>query len=127
MLLQLSALMLGGAMGALCRFGVTTLAQQYWGKSFPYGILMANMLGSFAIGFLVVLFMSRSDVNPALKLGLMTGFLGAFTTFSSFSLDSLMLFESGELLKTLLNVVLNVSGALIAVWLGTLLARAVIS
>ena len=94
---EVVAIALGGALGALSRFWATNLANILFGTDFPYGIMIINILGSFAIGVLFILLIERSLMPTALGTGLIVGFLGAFTTFSTFSLQALGLLESGRL------------------------------
>lgn len=122
---QIIAIMLGGALGALSRFIVSQLAIVLLGKGFPYGILIVNVLGSLLMGFLSVYFLTKMNGDPMLRMAILIGFLGAFTTFSSFSIDTLLLLESGAVAKGLLNVAANVCLSLLAVWVGMLMARSV--
>ncbi|RVU84096.1 fluoride efflux transporter CrcB [Leucothrix sargassi] len=115
--------MLGGALGALSRYGVAQLMLTAFGRSFPYATLTVNVLGSFCMGYLTVYFMSKVNVDPMIRLFLLVGFMGAFTTFSTFSMDTLNLIESGFVTKAFLNILLNVTCSLTAVWLGVILAR----
>jgi len=117
------AIALGGALGALSRFWVSDLIYQTYGRSFPWGTLAVNLLGSFLIGFLYILLDNRFNDYPELRAILMVGFLGAFTTFSTFSLDSFLLIESGYWFKALINILSNVFACLFAVWLGFLIGR----
>ena len=125
--MEVIAIMLGGAFGALSRFAVSQLAVQVIGKGFPYGTLIINVLGSLLMGFFSVYFLSKTNLDPVLRMALLVGFLGAFTTFSTFSLDTLLLLESGAVTKGLLNIALNVCLSLLAVWVGMLFARAAFS
>jgi len=120
---QLVAIAAGGALGALMRFWAANGVAAWLGKDFPYGTLLINVTGSLAIGFLYVLFVERFDVNVLWRPFLIIGFLGAYTTFSSFSLETLLLIEAGEPLKAFLNVLLSVSLCLAATTIGLLLGR----
>lgn len=120
---QLVAIAAGGAFGALLRFWVASGVAAWLGRDFPYGTLLINVSGSLAIGVVYVLLLERFDVNLVWRAFLMTGLLGAFTTFSTFSLETLILIESGEHLKALLNVLLSVVLCLAAASLGILLGR----
>ena len=120
---QIIAIMLGGALGALSRYGVAQLMLTAFGRSFPYATLTVNVLGSFCMGYLTVYFMSKVNIDPMIRLFLLVGFMGAFTTFSTFSMDTLNLIESGFVTKAFLNILLNVTCSLTAVWLGVILAR----
>ena len=120
----LISIMLGGAVGAALRYLTAAGITQLFGRSFPYGTLTVNVLGSFLIGVLAIYFSQRTMLDTLLAKGLMVGVLGAFTTFSSFSLDNLQLIEQGQWLAFAVNVILNVALCLLAVYLGTLAARA---
>lgn len=120
---QVVAIMLGGAFGALSRFGIAQLSIQLFGKDFPYGTLIVNVFGSLLIGFLSVYFLTKINWDPMIRLAVIVGFLGAFTTFSTFSMDTLALLESGAMAKGLLNIALNVCLSLLSVWIGMLIAR----
>lgn len=113
---------LGGAIGAMFRYGVALLTAQWWGTEFPWGTVTVNLIGSFVIGFLWQWF-EQYTIEPYMRTLIFVGVLGAFTTFSSYTLDSLRLFQAGKLLPGLANMVgSNVLG-LTAVYLGTLIAR----
>jgi CrcB protein len=120
---QLAAIAAGGALGALLRFWVASGVAAWLGRGFPYGTLLVNVSGSLAIGALYVLLLERADVGAVWRLFLMTGLLGAFTTFSTFSLETLVLIEAGEHLKAVLNVLLSVFLCLAAAYAGILLGR----
>jgi CrcB protein len=121
--IQLIAIAAGGAAGALLRFWVSTGVYGWLGRGFPWGTLAVNLLGSLVMGVLYVLFMERMNVTPELRAGLLIGLLGAFTTFSTFSLETLNLIQGAELLKAGLNILLSVSACVLATWLGVLMAR----
>ncbi|MFP5504999.1 MAG: fluoride efflux transporter CrcB [Gammaproteobacteria bacterium] len=120
---QLVAIAAGGALGALLRFWVASGVAAWLGRGFPYGTLLVNVSGSLAIGVLYILLLERADVGAVWRLFLMTGLLGAFTTFSTFSLETLVLIESGEYLKAGVNVLLSVILCLAAAYAGILLGR----
>lgn len=120
---QLLGIILGGAVGALLRYLTSNMVYQLAGRQLPYGTLSVNVLGSLLMGVLVVYFAQRTMLDTPLAKGLMVGVLGAFTTFSTFSLDTLYLLEQGDWAKAGANVVLNVVLCLLAVWLGVLVAR----
>ncbi len=115
---------LGGACGASLRFYISQLVLNWLGKGFPFATLMVNITGSFIMGLLYQLIEHEIlDINVHRTL-IGIGFLGAFTTFSTFSLDSLLLIQQGDLLKAALNVLLNVSLCIAAAGLGLYLVSA---
>ena len=113
----------GGAIGAVMRFGVSNGVHALLGRDFPYGTLTVNVLGSLFIGFFYITLLERLSLGPEWRAFIIIGVLGAFTTFSTFSLETFNLIENGELAKALLNVVLSVSVCLLAAWIGILIAR----
>lgn len=112
------AVAVGGALGALLRFAVSRGAAGLFGTAFPWGTLIVNAAGAFAIGFLFAWFSLRLSVSPALRALALTGLLGALTTFSTFSVETLALAQSGALARAGANVAANVGASLILVWLG---------
>lgn len=122
-MLQLIAIAGGGAVGALARFWVSGGVYALLGKSFPWGTLTVNVLGSFVMGFLFVLFLERLAAAPEWRAAVLVGFLGAFTTFSTFSIETLALMEQGALGKALANALVSVVVCVLACWLGAVLAR----
>ncbi|MCQ4309138.1 fluoride efflux transporter CrcB [Pseudomonas stutzeri] len=113
----------GGVIGTLLRFALSTWVSTHWPRHFYLATLAVNLLGCLLIGYLYALFLVRPDVSPELRGGLILGFLGAFTTFSSFSLDGLRLFESGQLGTAFGYIGLSVFGGLLATWAGLALGR----
>lgn len=122
-MLQILAIAGGGALGAVARFGVSTGVYRWLGRDFPWGTLAVNLLGSFAMGLLFVLLLERGLFAPEARSAVLVGFLGAFTTFSTFSLETLSLVEQGETLRALLNIAASVLLCLLACWAGILSAR----
>ncbi|HEY0922535.1 fluoride efflux transporter CrcB [Rheinheimera pacifica] len=112
------AVAIGGAVGACLRFGVNELAMNVLGKSFPFGTLLVNILGSFVLGWLYALFSSGVLAVSPWRALIAIGLIGAFTTFSTFSLDSVLLIQQGDWLKAIANVLLNVLLCLTLAWLG---------
>jgi CrcB protein len=121
---KIFAVALGGAAGASLRYLAAAATHSLMGHAFPYGTLLVNTLGSLLIGYLVVFLPDHGSQASALRLLLVTGLLGGFTTYSAFSIETLTLFQEGQLLKAGLNIVITVSACLVAVWLGYQLARA---
>lgn len=114
---------LGGATGACLRYFLSQLILQWFGKGFPFGTLVVNIVGSFFLGLLYSL-LEHGQLEAALwRTTIGIGFLGAFTTFSTFSVDTLMLFQQGLWFKAALNVTLNILCCLFAAWLGTQLVK----
>lgn len=122
---QLLAIAAGGAVGSLLRFWMSTWVHSFADRSFPYGTLAVNVLGSLLMGFLFVLFIDRLSDNPVLRAGILIGVLGGFTTFSSFSIETFNLIEQGSWVRA----VANMSGSLVlcvgATWIGVILGRQV--
>jgi len=117
------AIALGGSIGAVLRYLASTGMHQLVGRGFPYGTLLVNVLGSLLMGFLYVMLVERLAVSVEWRAVFLIGMLGAFTTFSTFSMETFALFEDGESIKALLNVIVSVSLCLIAVWLGVATGR----
>jgi len=122
-LLQFLAIAGGGALGALGRFWVSNGVHRLLGRDFPWGTLTVNSLGSFLMGLLFVLFIDRLATGPEVRGAILVGFLGAFTTFSTFSMETLSLIEDGSLVRAFLNVGMSVLICLLACWVGILLGR----
>jgi CrcB protein len=120
---EIIAIAVGGALGALSRFWATNLANLLFGTDFPYGILIVNIAGSFAIGIVFILLVERSLLPTILGAGLMVGFLGAFTTFSTFSLQALGLMESGRFFAAAMYIAGSVIICILAAALGMLIGR----
>jgi len=123
-LLQVLAIAGGGAIGAIARFWVSTAVYGLLGREFPWGTLVVNLVGSFLMGLLALLLIERLALLPEVRAALLIGFLGSFTTFSTFSLETLTLVEQGELLRAALNVGASVALCLAACWAGIITARA---
>ncbi len=115
---------IGGGLGSLGRFWVSGAVARQLGETFPWGTLAANVTGSFAIGFFATLTApeGRWLVPASFRQFFILGLCGGYTTFSSFSQQTLALAEDGQWLKAGGNVLLSVTACLVAVWLGHLLA-----
>lgn len=122
-MMQVLAIAGGGALGALARFWMSGWVYALLGRGFPYGTLAVNVLGSLVMGFLYVMLIERLNAAPEWRALLMIGFLGAFTTFSTFSLETLNLIEGGELAKAMANIVLSVALCTVAAWFGMIAGR----
>jgi len=120
---QLLAIAAGGAIGAVLRYWVSSATHALTGHGFPYGTLLVNVGGSLAMGFLYIWMLERMLAGSALRAFLLIGLLGAFTTFSTFSVETLNLMENGQLLKAATNVLLSVVLCLAAAAVGVGIAR----
>jgi len=116
----------GGAIGTLARFAFSSLIATWFGQTFPWGTLLVNISGSFIIGFFASLTGSdgRVMVAPDFRQFFMVGICGGYTTFSSFSLQTLNLVQQGEMLQAGANIGASVVLCLVAVWLGYVAAQA---
>ena len=102
----------GGFFGAVTRYIIATQVQKLTGVLFPVGTLSVNVLGSFIIGFMAMYF--SQTIQPEYKALVITGFLGALTTFSTFSLENVTMLQDGEYTKVALNIFLNITLTLVA-------------
>lgn len=110
--------MAGGSLGAASRYGVGLLTARLWGTGFPWGTLVVNLAGCFIIGLLFALADRSRLLTPDVRLLLITGYLGALTTFSSFSLETVNAGRAGLALQSLTNVLINNAGGLALTYLG---------
>jgi len=114
---------IGGFVGAVARYGIAGWIGQRWGRSFPLGTFVINVSGSFLIGLLMTLMAERFTENPQWRLLLVVGFLGAYTTFSTFEYETGALLKDGEWLFAGLNVDLSVIVGFAALKLGEVMAK----
>lgn len=114
---------LGGAFGSIMRHGLAVLVQQRTGMGFPYGTLAVNLIGSFLAAALMHVAFTTELVSPNVRMGLMTGVLGGFTTYSAFNYETLRLAQSGAWGSAALNIAATVLGCLIAGVCGWATAR----
>ena len=114
-----------GLVGTLCRYGLSGLVARRFGETFPTGTLIVNVLGCFLAGFLYYLFQERFLVGEVVRTAVMIGFLGGFTTFSSFALQTLTLLRDGEVFLSILNIAISNAAGLLMVWVGYSLVRLV--
>ena len=115
----------GGGIGALARYWLSTWILGLTGAGFPWGTFAVNVIGSFIIGLVMVLSLDRNMISPEMRLLLTTGFCGGLTTFSTFSYETLVLMRSEQWLNAGLNTLANVLLCFLATCLGMLAARAV--
>ncbi|MDH3949265.1 MAG: fluoride efflux transporter CrcB [Gammaproteobacteria bacterium] len=123
MLNQLIMIAAGGAAGSLMRFLLSSGVHRVVGRDFPYGTLSVNVIGSLLMGILYIVLIERASLGAEWRALLLVGFLGAFTTFSTFSIETLNLLENGELIKAGTNVFLSVFLCLLAAWSGVIVGR----
>ncbi|MGH8548464.1 MAG: fluoride efflux transporter CrcB [Methylococcales bacterium] len=121
--MQIVFIALGGSAGAVMRFLVANGIYAWLGRGFPHGTLFVNVSGSFLMGLLTELMLQRFTFATEYRAAILIGFLGAYTTFSTFALETLYLFEEGDLQKAILNVFLSAVLCLAAVWIGLVMGR----
>jgi CrcB protein len=114
---------IGGFLGSIARFWLGSYITFRMGARFPYGTFVINLTGSFLIGLVVTLLAERADWSPNLLYLIPIGFIGAYTTFSTFELEAFRSVRNGDLFLALLNVLLSVTLGFIAVWLGVVTGR----
>lgn len=122
-MMQVLAIAAGGAIGSVLRYVVSTGVYSVAGRSFPYGTLAVNVVGSLLMGLLFVVFIDRLSVPEIWRMALFVGLLGAFTTFSTFSIETLNLLQSGDYSRALVNILLSVFLCIGATWVGLRVGR----
>ena len=122
---QIMAIAIGGAVGSVLRYWLSTWVYALAGRGFPYGTLVVNVLGCLVMGALFVLLVERMGENTLLRAGLLIGVLGGFTTFSTFSIETFNLVEQGAWLQAVVNSVASLVLCIGATWGGVIIARQV--
>ncbi|MEQ1868072.1 MAG: fluoride efflux transporter CrcB [Alphaproteobacteria bacterium] len=117
------AIALGGALGAVGRYALSSQVTQWMGAGFPWGILLVNVVGCFVMGVIVELSAVSLNLSPEMRAFLTTGILGGFTTFSAFALDTAVLVERGDMASAAAYVAASVLGSIAALFLGLALVR----
>jgi len=117
------AIAIGGTLGCWARYAMTNLVQAIYGRDFPYATLSINTLGSFLMGFLFIETLERLTISPFVRIGILTGFLGGFTTFSTFAMETLLLSEQGEMGKSALYAALSLALGFLGAFGGAYIAR----
>jgi fluoride exporter len=120
------AIAVGGSVGAVSRYWMSTTTYQWLGMAFPYGTIAVNLLGSLLMGFLSVLLVYRLQVSEELRIGILSGFLGSFTTFSTFAIDTIELGMDDSLIKAMLYILLSVLLCVLGALAGLLAAKQLI-
>lgn len=121
--MQLLSIGVFGAFGCMARYLLSGWTYQLVGRGLPYGTLLVNVVGSFLLGALMTLGLRSTLLSPELRIGLTVGFMGGFTTFSTFSYETLRLLEEGSVWQAGLNILLNVVLCLLFALLGVVVAR----
>ena len=114
---------IGGALGAMSRYGVALVVARFWSGQFPLATFLINITGSFILGFFATFAVEKTAIDPLWRLLVATGFVGAYTTFSTFEYETQGLVEAGAVAIALANVIASVIAGYIAVQLGVFLAR----
>jgi CrcB protein len=118
--MKILLVMVGGFLGAICRYGVGELVVAEQG--FPFGTLLVNLIGCFLLGWLLTFMAQRNKKRPYITLFFGTGFTGSFTTFSTFSVETIQLFEKGQVFLAVMYVLFSLLIGLLLVFLGSKLA-----
>ena len=113
----------GGAFGAVLRYGASLGVYAVFGRGFPWGTLFVNVVGSLLMGVLSILMLERYNIGPEWRAAVLVGVLGSFTTFSTFSIETLNLLEQGDLIRAASNILVSIAICLTAVWFGVVLGR----
>ena len=121
--MQLIYIGIFGGLGCVARYLASGWTYQLVGRNLPYGTLLVNIVGSFLLGLLMTFGLRSTLFSPEIRIGLAVGFMGGFTTFSTFSYETLRLMEDGSLWQAGINVILNVVLCLLFALLGMLVAR----
>jgi CrcB protein len=121
--MQLIYIGIFGGLGCMARFLASSWTYQLAGRNLPYGTLLVNVAGSFLLGLLMTFGLRSTLLSPELRIGLGVGFMGGFTTFSTFSYETLKLLEEGSLWQAGANILLNVVLCLLFALLGVLVAK----
>ena len=125
--IEIALVMIFGAMGSLCRFGAGRAAKVYLPAALPFGTMLVNITGCFLFGLIMQVSLSGDFISKDLRTAATTGFLGAFTTFSTFGYETFDLLRQGHWLQAGANASLNLLLGLLAVWAGVTLARLAVS
>jgi CrcB protein len=119
------AVALGGALGCCARLGINQLVHERYGQAFPLATLLINISGCLAMGFLFFYTLEQLSLSPVLRLAIITGVLGGFTTFSAFGIETYLLVNDGKLPQAVLYVTLSVALGIAAVFTGAWAAKSI--
>lgn len=122
-MLNLIAIFLGGGIGAVSRFLISLNLTKIYNVNLPIATFLVNIIGSFAIGFLYILFMGKTDLTPALKFALTVGFCGGLTTFSTFSLELFEMISHQQFMQAAIYALLSVLVCLVMTGIGVYCAK----
>lgn len=126
MLKTILLIAVGGALGAVMRFLSQATVYELVGRSFPFGTMFVNVTGSFLMGLLSIFLVEKFNLGAEWHMAILIGVLGSFTTFSTFSIETLVLFEQGDMFKAFANIMLSVVLCIGAVWTGAYFAKQII-
>jgi CrcB protein len=116
---------IGGFLGSISRFWLASYVGQRMGTRFPYGTFLVNISGCFLVGFCMTVLSERINLNPNYRYLIPIGFIGGYTTFSTFEFETLRALQEGQFMMGSLNIVLSVLVGLLMVWTGAMVGRAV--
>ena len=122
--MQLLLIAFGGALGSVCRYGLSTMIQRLSSPFFPYGTFVVNVLGCLVFGIIIGAARQRFVLGPSERAFLLIGVLGGFTTFSTFSYETFALLQGGEFVRAFINVAGQVVCGLVALWAGYVMIAA---
>lgn len=120
--MRITLLVVFGALGTLARYGLQGLVQHRAGSSFPAGTVVVNLIGCFLLGGIAEYAMTHLSVPPEWRIGITVGFLGAFTTFSTFTFEAVRLMQEGEWMRAWTYILVSVIGGMVAIVAGMRLA-----
>ena len=126
MLKTILLIAVGGALGAVMRFLSQATIYELVGRSFPFGTMFVNVTGSFLMGLLSIFLVEKFNLGAERHMAILIGVLGSFTTFSTFSIETLVLSEQGDMFKAFANIMLSVVLCIGAVWTGAYFAKQII-
>lgn len=122
-IVRITLLVVFGALGTLARYGLQGLVQERTGASFPYGTLVVNLVGCFLLGGIAEYALAHLTIPPEWRIGITVGFVGAFTTFSTFTWETARLLQDGEWLRGSVYVLISIIGGLACVFIGMRIAE----